>query len=227
MYFNKKGYFSNKALLYSLDLLYDHQSNIRINLKNTYIVVDFDKTLIIKDALLKLIFICFLSNGFKYLFLVLSELFKTLGQIDKLDDLKIWFKYAFSVGIVKIYDRLVLKKLVKKIFYKYKRDNLLKRLKKLNNLGINILVATNNYEYFLKDLIDELNFELVANKFFNVNDYKKLNKNKITRIKEYLANDKKILASVSDNIIDKKMLELVSDKIYKDYKLNLFFSIKT
>ena len=89
------------------------------------------------------------------------------------------------------------------------------------------MVATNNYEYFLKDLIDELNFELVANKFFNVNDYKKLNKNKITRIKEYLANDKEILASVSDNIIDKKMLELVSDKIYKDYKLNLFFSIKT
>ena len=66
MCFSKKGYFSNKALLYSLDLLYDHQSNIRINLKNTYIVVDFDKTLIIKDALLKLIFICFLSNGFKF-----------------------------------------------------------------------------------------------------------------------------------------------------------------
>ncbi|MDC3047212.1 haloacid dehalogenase-like hydrolase [Prochlorococcus sp. AH-736-A21] len=227
MCFSKKGYFSNKALFYSLDLLYEHQSNISFNLKKTYIVVDFDKTLIIKDALLKLIFICFLSNGLKYSFLVLSELFKTLGQIDKLDDLKIWFKYAFSVGIVKIYDGLVLKKLVKKIFYKYKRDNLLKRLKKLNNLGINILVATNNYEYFLKDLIDELNFELVANKFFNVNDYKKLNKNKITRIKEYLANDKEILASVSDNIIDKKMLELVSDKIYKDYKLNLFFSIKT
>ena len=227
MYFNKKGYFSNKALFYSLDLLYEHLSNIRINLKNTYIVVDFDKTLIIKDALFKLIFICFLSHGFKYLFLVLNELFKTLGQIDKIDDLKIWFKYAFSVGIVKIYDRLVLKKLVKKIFYKYKRDNLLKRLKKFNNLGIKILVATNNYEYFLKDLIDELNFELVANKFLNVNDYKKLSKNKLTRIKEYLDNDKEILASVSDNIIDKNMLELVSAEIYKDYKLNLFFSIKT
>ena len=227
MYFNKKGYFSNKALFYSLDLLYEHLSNIRINLKNTYIVVDFDKTLIIKDALFKLIFICFLSHGFKYLFLVLNELFKTLGQIDKIDDLKIWFKYAFSVCIVKIYDRLVLKKIVKKIFYKYKRDNLLKRLKKFNNLGIKILVATNNYEYFLKDLIDELNFELVANKILNINDYKKISKNKITRIKEYLGNDKEILASVSDNIIDKKMLELVSDEIYKDYKLNLFFSIKT
>ena len=227
MYFNKKDNFSNKALFYSLDLLYEHLSNIRINLKNTYIVVDFDKTLIIKDALFKLIFICFLSHGFKYLFLVLNELFKTLGQIHKIDDLKIWFKYAFSIGIVKVYDRLVLKKLVKKIFYKYKRDNLLKRLKKLNNLGIKILVATNNYEYFLKDLIDELNFELVANKFLNVNDYKKLSKNKIIRIKELLDNDKEILASVSDNIIDKEMLELVSDEIYKDYKLNLFFSIKT
>lgn len=227
MYFNKKGYFSKKALFYSLDLLYEHLSKIRNTLKNTYIVVDFDKTLIIKDALFKLIFICFLSNGFKYLFLVLNELFKTIGQIDKIDDLKIWFKYAFSVCIVKIYDRLVLKKLVKKIFDKYKRDNLLKRLKKLNNLGIKILVATNNYEYFLNDLIDELNFELVANKFLNVNDYKKLSKNKITRIKEYLDNDKDILASVSDDITDKKMLELVSDEIYKDYKLNLFFSIKT
>ena len=102
MYFNEKGYFSKKALFYSLDLLYEDVSKIRNTLKNTYIVVDFDKTLIIKDALFKLIFICFLSNGFKYLFLVLNELFKTLGQIHKIDELKNWVKNQFSTGIVKI-----------------------------------------------------------------------------------------------------------------------------
>ncbi len=227
MWRTKPDYFPNKALFKYLDLLYEYHSNNKINLENTYIIVDFDKTLIIKDALFQLIFISFFLNGLKYLSIVINQLFQSIGQIDKIDDLKIWLKYSLSISIVKSIDKAVLKKIVLKLFYKYKRDNLFKRLQKFNYLGIKILVATNNYEYFLKDLMEDLNFELVGNQILNLNDSKKYTKDKVIRIKEYLDHDRNILASISDSLVDKKMLELGSNKIFKDYELKLFFTIKT
>ena len=225
MFWRKPSY-PNKTLFNYLDILYEHHSNNKINFKNTYIIVDFDKTLIKRDALFKLIFNCLFSKGFKYIFLVINSIFRSISQIERIEDFKICFKYALSIGIVKNYDKASIEKCVLEIFVKYKRDNLFRRLKNFNDLGIKTLVATNNYEYFLKELLEGLNFEFVGNEILNLNDHKKYAKDKITRIEEYLGEGKNILASISDSLVDKKMLELASNEIYIDYKSGLFFTIK-
>ena len=134
--------------------------------KKGCVFVDYDKTLIKNDSFLNLVIYIIKNNKVKFIYKLLYFFLKNINlSIIKtflIFSPKNYLKYCVSNVILSISGMDLINKFMIINNNSNLNHSLIYKLKKLQKMGFNIIVVSNNYKRFLSSIMNKYSFSLIA-----------------------------------------------------------------
>ena len=216
-----------------INIIFDYlinESN-EMTSKKVCVFVDYDKTLIKNDSFLNLLIYIIKNNKVKFIYKLLYFFLKNINlSIIKtflISSPKNYLKYCVSNVILSISGMDLINKFMTINNNSNLNHSLIYKLKKLQNMGFNIIVVSNNYKRFLSSIINKYSFSLIAIDIDKYDSHIYKFNSKSFRIKNEFNKGYKFIFAITDSFKDSDMLKVVSNNIRFDYNQKLFFSFQS